>query len=213
MAQVDKSWNPLKDGTCLAAGPSFTGYAVVTIVSDVLVAVLPIPVLVSLEIKLAKKLGLVAIFALGIFTTVCSIQRYRQIHQVQDPKDGNSTMLVLWGTIEFNVGNIVSSLPFLAPIFLKRARLYRSKPSEDYNNTPSRSRGLKNNGYKLKDMNQHGKGGTRVFTSATKDSPSGSQENILASKGILKSVTYTVQVDDMVKSESGESAELGYNRA
>ncbi|KAM0289622.1 hypothetical protein ACHAO9_005909 [Fusarium lateritium] len=92
------------EGKCLAAGPSFTGYAVVTIVADVVVAVLPIPVLAKLEIKLAKKIGLILIFTLGIFTTVCSVQRYRQIDQISNPKDGNSTMLVLWGTIEFNVG-------------------------------------------------------------------------------------------------------------
>lgn len=91
-------------GKCLAAGPSFTGYAVVTIVADVVVAVLPIPVLAKLEIKLAKKIGLIVIFTLGIFTTICSVQRYRQIDRIQNPKDGNSTMLVLWGMIEFNVG-------------------------------------------------------------------------------------------------------------
>ncbi|PTD08912.1 hypothetical protein FCULG_00011050 [Fusarium culmorum] len=138
---VDKSWNPLKEGKCLPPGPSFTGYAVVTIVSDIVVAILPIPVLVKLEIKLAKKIGLIAIFTLGIFTTVCSIQRYRQIDRIQNPKDGNSTMLVLWGTIEFNVGNIVSSLPFLAPIFIKRAKQYRSKPSSHNTRTGARDWG------------------------------------------------------------------------
>ncbi|KAG8361304.1 hypothetical protein FVEN_g1074 [Fusarium venenatum] len=193
---VDKSWNPLKEGQCLPPGPSFTGYAVVTIVSDIVVAVLPIPVLVKLEIKLAKKIGLIAIFTLGIFTTVCSIQRYRQIDRIQNPKDGNSTMLVLWGTIEFNVGNIVSSLPFLAPIFIKRAREYRSKPSS--HNTPNRNR-LGSNGYKLKDLGHTGKREPSVFTS-TRNS---SQENILHG-GIVKSVTYSVEVDK-AKSDGLES--------
>lgn len=100
---VDKSWNPLKAGTCLAPGPSFTAYAVVTIVSDIVVAILPLPVLLKLNVRLGKKLGLIAIFLLGLFTTVCSILRYTQINRISNG-DGNSTMLVLWGTIEFNVG-------------------------------------------------------------------------------------------------------------
>lgn len=100
---VDKSWNPLKAGTCLAAGPSFTGYAVVTIVSDIIVAILPLPVLLKLNIQTSKKVGLIAIFLLGLFTTICSILRYTQINRISNG-DGNSTMLVLWGTIEFNVG-------------------------------------------------------------------------------------------------------------
>ncbi|KAG5912599.1 hypothetical protein E4U53_005255, partial [Claviceps sorghi] len=100
---VEKSWKPWLAGSCLKPGPSFTGYAVVTIISDVVVAVLPIPVLLKLNVRLEKKLGLIAIFMLGLFTTVCSILRYLQIDRIQNG-DGNSTMLVLWGTIEFNVG-------------------------------------------------------------------------------------------------------------
>jgi len=200
---------------------------VVTIVADVVVAVLPIPVLLKLEIKLAKKIGLIAIFTLGIFTTVCSIQRYRQIDRIQDPKDGNSTMLVLWGTIEFNVGvstarnglfvlshsncrqNIVSSLPFLAPIFIKRARQYRSKPSS--HNTPSRSKGLRSNGYKLKDLSHTGKREPSIFTSVENDSGTGSQENILNHGGIVKSVTYTVEVDQ-AKSNNDSLGSNGMHR-
>lgn len=100
---VEKSWKPWIDGKCLQPGPSFTGYAVVTIVSDVVVAILPIPVLLKLNVRMEKKVGLIAIFMLGLFTTLCSILRYLQIDRIQNG-DGNSTMLVLWGTIEFNVG-------------------------------------------------------------------------------------------------------------
>lgn len=109
---VDKSWNPLLKGSCRPAGSSFTGYAIVTIVSDVVVALLPIPVLLKLNVRLEKKIGLIAIFMLGLFTTICSILRYLQIDRIQFG-DGNSTMLVLWGTIEFNVG--VSACMTLRP--------------------------------------------------------------------------------------------------
>ncbi|KLU81041.1 hypothetical protein MAPG_00136 [Magnaporthiopsis poae ATCC 64411] len=123
---VYKSWEPLVPGTCLAPGPSFTGYAIVTIVSDIAVTIIPLPVLIKLNVSRSKKLGLVFIFVLGIFTTICSVLRYLQIDRIQYG-DGNSTMLVLWGVIEFNVGNMVSSLPFLAPVFLRRAKEYRSR--------------------------------------------------------------------------------------
>ncbi|CAM1501409.1 Fc.00g105710.m01.CDS01 [Cosmosporella sp. VM-42] len=212
---VSRSWNPLEDGTCLPPGPSFTAYAVLTIISDVVVALLPLPVLWKLEIRLGKKLGLIAIFALGLFTTICSILRYMQIDRIQTG-DGNSTMLVLWGTIEFNVGvsmilrvarsrakcmmkNMVSSLPFLAPIFIRKAREYKSKHSHsDEYNTPSgrsRSHGLRSDHYRLRDLS-HGKDAA-VFTSRTTKSHSGSEENILqGSNGITKSMTYTVRVDE-----------------
>ncbi|KAM0322027.1 hypothetical protein ACHAQA_009770 [Verticillium albo-atrum] len=190
---VDKSWKPLKEGVCLPPGPSFTGYAVVTIVSDIIVTLLPIPVLLKLNVKLEKKLGLIVVFILGIFTTICSIMRYTQINRIQYG-DGNTTMLVLWGTIEFNVGNVVSSLPFLAPVFVKKARGYRSKPSSGYGHSGSHVLGGKSGDrYKLSDVGRD----KSAFVSS--NDRSNSEENILSTypeHSIIKSMTYTVQVDN-----------------
>ena len=55
------------------------------------------------------------IFLLGAFTTVCSIMRMVQIITIA--KNGNSTMLVLWGVIELNVG--VRPFPFPFRCFLE----------------------------------------------------------------------------------------------
>lgn len=90
-------------GDCLPVGPTFYGLAIFTIVCDVVIIFLPIPLLLRLSIKPAQKAGVVCLFLLGLFTTICSILRLTQIHRVAFG-DGNSTMLVLWGTIEFNVG-------------------------------------------------------------------------------------------------------------
>ncbi|KAF4120122.1 integral membrane protein [Geosmithia morbida] len=158
---VQKSWEPLmKGGRCLAPGPSFTAYAFVTIVSDIVVAALPVPMLLALNIPTEKKIGLVGIFALGLFTTLCSVFRYLQINRIQFG-DGNSTMLILWGVIEFNVGNLVSSLPFLAPIFIKKTRGYRSKQSSGNGSSGSwmkwgkGSRWESKGAYKLSDRRQN----------------------------------------------------------
>jgi hypothetical protein len=84
-------------------GGLFYGLAIYTIITDVTIIVLPIPLLLGLNIKTAQKAGVVCLFLLGLFTTICSIMRLTQIQRVAFG-DGNSTMLVLWGTIEFNVG-------------------------------------------------------------------------------------------------------------
>lgn len=95
-------------------GGLFYGLAIYTIIADVTIIVLPIPLLLGLNIKVAQKAGVVCLFLLGLFTTVCSILRLTQIQRVAFG-DGNSTMLVLWGTIEFNVG--VSGMTiFVRPI-------------------------------------------------------------------------------------------------
>ncbi|KAM3537187.1 hypothetical protein ARSEF1564_009887 [Beauveria bassiana] len=72
--KIEKSWKPGRPGTCLPVDASFTVYSILTIVSDVIVAVL------------------VCAFMLGLFTTLCSLFRYTQIKRIQ-LSDGNSTML------------------------------------------------------------------------------------------------------------------------
>ncbi|GKZ46741.1 hypothetical protein AbraIFM66951_009887 [Aspergillus brasiliensis] len=123
--KVERAWNPNISGSCLPAGPTFYGLAIFTIICDITIIILPIPLLLQLNIKTAQKAGVVCLFLLGLFTTICSILRLTQIHRVAYG-DGNSTMLVLWGTIEFNVGNIVTCVPFLAPLLKGAVRDFRS---------------------------------------------------------------------------------------
>jgi hypothetical protein len=102
----------------------------VTIVSDVVVAVIPIPVLLKLKINVGKKVGLIFIFVLGLFTTLCSVFRYLQIDRIQYG-DGNSTMLILWGVIEFNVG--VSPAPVSRVSMSQNPRFFQ--PSHTHKQT------------------------------------------------------------------------------
>ncbi|GKT49649.1 uncharacterized protein ColSpa_09830 [Colletotrichum spaethianum] len=193
-----RGWNPLKDGTYLPLSLSLTAYVVVVIVFDVVIAVLLILVLLRLNIRVQKKASLIAIFLLGLFTTLCFILRYLEINRIQY-SEKNSTILVMWGTIKFNVGNIVSSLPFLAPVFMKKVKNYRYKYSGGSSHGRSHLNGPEH--YKLSEIN-HNKS---VFASANHSKASnGSEENILLGN-IIKSVTYSVQVDDRAEAKSGKS--------
>lgn len=57
---------------------------------------------VQLRMGSRDKFTLIILFAAGNFTVACSIIRMLQIKQVQ--KDGNNSMLLLWGAIEMNIG-------------------------------------------------------------------------------------------------------------
>jgi len=83
--------------------------AAVTIFFDCIIFLLPIPILAQLQVNRRRKVGLIFVFLLGLFTTICSILRMVQIITIA--QTGNSTMLVLWGTIEMNVGVSPSSAP------------------------------------------------------------------------------------------------------
>ena len=97
-----KPWRPLIPGVCLSESTLFYSLAIMTMCFDIVIFILPIPFLLGLSVNLKKRLVLCGVFLLGLLTTVCSILRVAQIHH--RAKDGNSTMLVLWGVIELNVG-------------------------------------------------------------------------------------------------------------
>lgn len=89
-------------GKCLPNDSTFYGLAAVTIFYDCVIFLLPIPLLLRVQINTRRKIALMGVFLLGLFTTLCSIIRMVQIRTIAKTK--NSTMLVLWGTIEMNVG-------------------------------------------------------------------------------------------------------------
>ena len=110
---------------------------------------------------------------------------------------------------------MVSSLPFLAPVFVRKAKEYRSKHSNGYGSSGShRSRGVAGKSgerYKLSSFNSRKDGSGTLGTTGA----STSEEDILKDSrprnfshpnsslhnpsGIVKSISYTVEVDDEEK--------------
>jgi hypothetical protein len=76
--------------------------ASITIACDIITFLIPIPLFVRLQMDTRHKINLIILFAAGNFTVACSIIRMLQIKQVQ--KDGNNSMLLLWGSVEMNIG-------------------------------------------------------------------------------------------------------------
>ena len=107
-----------------------------------------------------------------------------------------------------NTQNMVSSMPFLAPIFIRKARAYTSKYSAgsgngygNNNNSGARKLGVKSNEvYKLSSVSSGlGRKGTFVSAKGHGTHSTGSEENILKESpdgSIMKSVTYSVHVDN-----------------
>ncbi|KAK4148258.1 uncharacterized protein C8A04DRAFT_24059 [Dichotomopilus funicola] len=141
---VRKQWDPaVTDGSCVASVPFYTSMASITIVFDVTVYVppplrlthsspytpilslihafwgchrmlLPFPVLHKSHLQTRKKLILFGLFGLGIFITVIQIIRIQTVKQLVNYVD--SAPLILWSSVENNLGIIVANVPTLAPL-------------------------------------------------------------------------------------------------
>lgn len=76
--------------------------------------VLPFPALLESHIQDRKKAVLLGLFGLGVFITIIQLVRIQTIRRLIDPTD--SARLILWSTVEINLGVIVATIPTLAPL-------------------------------------------------------------------------------------------------
>jgi hypothetical protein len=76
---------------------------------------LPFPVLLKSHIQNRKKFALIGLLALGTFITVIQVIRIQTVKSLANYLD--SASLIMWSTVENNLGIIVASIPTLAPLF------------------------------------------------------------------------------------------------
>lgn len=89
-----------------------------SLLGDVLVLTLPIPVIMDLKINARRKAGILGIFLLGVFVCVASVIRIVELTKfvVTDPTF-TQVQASTWTTLEQGVAVISGNLPLLAPLF------------------------------------------------------------------------------------------------
>ena len=102
--------------------PPFNGkhlrYTAVTISTDFLLALLPVPLVWQLQLNCRTKITLVCILALGLFAGVAAIiKSEKQKTALTDPDPYVHDTFTMWRFIEYDVGIVVASLPSLKPLF------------------------------------------------------------------------------------------------
>lgn len=97
---------------------------------------LPFPVLLRSQVQKRKKFVLLSLLTLGIFITIIQVIRIRAVKSLANYLD--SASLIMWSTIENNLGIIVASIPPLAPLVKYFAERTQSGSTNNSAN-PSRS--------------------------------------------------------------------------
>ncbi|EAW06601.1 putative integral membrane protein [Aspergillus clavatus NRRL 1] len=148
---VAKFWYPEIDGYCLNKKALWFSNSGFHIFTDILILILPMPVLHNLQLPRRQKLALMGIFALGAFVLVTSILRLQSLLDISNSSDPtyDNAGAATWSAIECNVAIICACLPgiraFLSKLLPRFLSSYKSK-SNTYSKTP-RSRNLRHSNY------------------------------------------------------------------
>lgn len=218
---VQKSWDRFVDGKCVDLYILFNTNGAVAMVTDVIILILPFPLIYKLTLPWAQKLALIPVFGLGSVICAASIMRVYSLITMTTPSadrsyDISSTM---WTIVEYNLALVCLCLPSVRVLLVKGfPRYFRSAASKSSN---PRSGGLPT--------------GVNTWPSATRDNNAGhwarvdgelvkigrhrnshteSQEIILAEDGsdvergmgpggIKKTVKYEVEFEMLEPSKAG----------
>ncbi|KAI1139094.1 hypothetical protein F5Y05DRAFT_380818 [Hypoxylon sp. FL0543] len=129
-------WDHTTYGKCLDS--NLTGWmnAIGNIVTDIIVLVLPIPVVWRLNLKRGRKWAVIGIFTLGFFTCIVSICRMVFFARLSDDFSYDLVSVAAWGEAESASGLICSSLIALGPLIRRFSRRFR--PSKKSSATPQK---------------------------------------------------------------------------
>ncbi|KAJ5782859.1 hypothetical protein N7457_004633 [Penicillium paradoxum] len=110
-------------GSCGNQVTSFTVTGVINVVTDVVVLVIPMPLLYTLQLAIYKKVTLMIIFGLGTVTCIISILRISSLSSMDFADLTYSIPLVnVFSGLEICLAVILSSVPLMRPLLTRSSR-------------------------------------------------------------------------------------------
>lgn len=101
---------------------AYLSVGVVDVLTDVMVFALPIPMLLKLQMPQTKRVGLLALFGLGLITIAASLGRTIIVGGINFAGAGQvrgQVMLLIWSVVEPSVAIMVSCGIIMKPFFDK----------------------------------------------------------------------------------------------
>ncbi|KAH7304719.1 integral membrane protein [Stachybotrys elegans] len=169
---VAMQWDPSVVGSCADPVTFYLTFSALTLMFDIIVMALPFPVLLMSQIQKRKKIILLVLFGLGIFTTVIQVIRIQTIRNLANYLD--SARSITWSVVEVCVGIIIACVPTLSPMI----KYYRDKSRNGTNSGYAHQVGSR---YAMQSW-KSGKNASRM-TGSHIDRENGIQTTVVASDG------------------------------
>lgn len=118
---ISYNWDQVnQSGSCGNLTAAYSSIGIVDVISDIIIFILPIPLINGLKMRKSSKMATMGLFALGVFTVAAGAVRTAMIFHVQfDPTDPEGpTQNLIWAAIEPCVAIIVACLLVIKPLFI-----------------------------------------------------------------------------------------------
>lgn len=109
-------WDGEHEGHCINQRGLVFASAAINIFFDLIVFLMPLPLVIPLRVSKYRKFGACVVFLIGLFVTICSIIRLQYLvywGNTQNPTWDN-TELALWSSVEANWATVCACMPSMA---------------------------------------------------------------------------------------------------
>lgn len=115
---VDSNWDMSVEAHCVDLNTALVVLSSINVLTDIIILVLPMPLIWRLKITTRRKMQLSCIFLLGVFVTIVSMVRvvYVETLSFTDVAWLNS-YAAMWSVVETCVAIVVACLPVMRPVF------------------------------------------------------------------------------------------------
>jgi hypothetical protein len=118
---VSYNWDQVNQtGKCGNLTSAYVSIGIVDVITDIIIFVLPLPLINQLKMRRSSKFATMGLFALGVFTVAAGAARTGMIYHTRfDPTDPEGpTMNLIWAAVEPCVAIVVASLLVTKPLFV-----------------------------------------------------------------------------------------------
>ncbi|KAG7053176.1 cfem domain-containing protein [Colletotrichum scovillei] len=106
-------WDGAHEGHCVDLNRIGLSHVSLNITLDIIMLILPITQIYKLQLDRKKKIGVMAMFLVGVFLTIVSILRIKTLIAFATSLNttADSVAVVLWAYVELGVGIVVACMP------------------------------------------------------------------------------------------------------
>ncbi|EKD15174.1 hypothetical protein MBM_06390 [Drepanopeziza brunnea f. sp. 'multigermtubi' MB_m1] len=123
---------------CISKTALWFSNAAFHIMTDLIVLILPMPLLHSLKLPTKQKIGLMCVFALGGFVCIVSALRLQRLYVVSKSDDlpYDNAATAIWSAVEVNTAIVCACMPSMKPVVSRLfPRLLSTNRSKHYGHT------------------------------------------------------------------------------
>ncbi|MCJ1412463.1 hypothetical protein MMC19_006557 [Ptychographa xylographoides] len=118
---IEKAWNFTMPGTCINITTQFIANAIPNIFTDIVILLMPLPLVWKLQMRMTQKVALCGIFLTGSFVCAVSLIRLAIVVQLTPASlediTWNYVGIGLWSAVEPSIGYVCACLPSIRYLF------------------------------------------------------------------------------------------------